>query len=201
MSSIRVFEYIFSTQLSVALFAHRVFVVEGTTESSAFYGVGDRTLPGSLEAAGISIVDANGKSSIPLVHAILTSIGIPAYALFDADNGFESRAKVKGKEVDKIEEERVKHVKDNRKILRYFSLTEVDFPSAMVADNVAIFDDNLESFMSANWAEWTTACNIVEDEAGISLAKNQLAYRTATLKANGVVPDMLVNILAKVKGI
>ncbi len=84
---------IFSTELSVALFAHRVFVVEGTTESSVFYGIGDRTSPGSLEAAGISIVDAHGKSSLPLAHAILTSIGIPAYVLFDADSGFEARAK------------------------------------------------------------------------------------------------------------
>jgi len=43
-------------QLSIALFAHRAFLVEGTTESSVFYGIGDRVSHGSLEAAGISIV-------------------------------------------------------------------------------------------------------------------------------------------------
>ncbi len=54
--------------------------------------------------------------------------------------------------------------------------------------------------MSANWTEWSTACKSVEAAAGISLKKNQLAYRTATLKANGAVPEMLLQILAKAKG-
>lgn len=196
----RQLDHIFSSQLSVALFAHRVFVVEGTTESSVFYGIGDRTSPCSLEAAGISIVDAHGKSSLPLAHAILTSIGIPAYVLFDADSGFEARAKANGKAQDKIEEERRNHIENNRSMLRYFGITEEDFPSAIVADKVAIFEDQLEAFMSANWTEWSTACKSVEAAAGISLKKNQLAYRTATLKANGAVPEMLLQILAKAKG-
>ena len=54
--------------------------------------------------------------------------------------------------------------------------------------------------MSASWPEWIAACNDVEAAAGISLKKNQLAYRTATLKAEGVVPEMLMKILAKVEG-
>ncbi|VVE30225.1 hypothetical protein PTE30175_03515 [Pandoraea terrae] len=44
------------------------------------------------------------------------------------------------------------------------------------------------------------ACNNVEAAAGISLAKNQLAYRTETLKAEGAVPEMLMQILAKAEG-
>ena len=67
-------------QLAVALFAHRAFVVEGTTEAAVFYGIGDRTAPGFLESAGMAIVPVGGKNSIPLVHAILTAIGIPSYA-------------------------------------------------------------------------------------------------------------------------
>jgi predicted ATP-dependent endonuclease of OLD family len=95
-----------ANQLAVALFAHRAFLVEGTTESSVFYGIGDRTSLGSLEAAGVSIIPVGGKSSIPLAHAILTSIGIPVYALFEADCGFEARAVANGKEPDKIDKER-----------------------------------------------------------------------------------------------
>ncbi|MGF6755633.1 hypothetical protein P3T16_003039 [Paraburkholderia sp. GAS42] len=72
--------------------------------------------------------------------------------------------------------------------------------SWIVADEVAIFQDHLESFLSANWTEWIAACKNVEAAAGISLAKNQLAYRTATLKAEGAVPEMLMQILAKVEG-
>lgn len=187
-------------QLAVALFAHRVFIVEGTTESSVFYGIGDKASLGSLEAAGVSIVPAGGKTSIPLVHAILTSIGIPVYAFFDADSGFEARATAKGKVQDKIDAERKTHVAANRAMLKYFGRTEEDFPSATIADEIAIFEDHLEAFLSTHWPEWGTACDDVEAAAGISLEKNQLAYRTATLNADGEVPEMLLKILAKAKG-
>jgi len=191
---------IVASQLAVALFGHRAFLVEGTTESSVFYGIGDKAFVGSLEAAGISIVPVGGKTSIPLAHAILTSIGIPVYALFDADGGFETRAKANGKAQTKIDEERRTHVAANRGALKYFGRTEEDFPTAIVADDVAIFEDHLETFLSAHWPEWITACDEVTAAAGISLSKNQLAYRSATIKAAGTVPEMLVQILAKVEG-
>ena len=65
---------------------------------------------------------------------------------------------------------------------------------------MAIFEDHLEEFLSANWSEWGAACKKIETDAGINLAKNQLAYRTATLKAEGAVPEMLMQILAKAEG-
>ena len=189
-----------ANDLSVALFSNRAFLVEGTTESSVFYGIGDRVCHGSLEAAGIAIVPVGGKTSIPLAHAILTAIGIPVYALFDADGGFEVRAKAKGKGQSKIDEERKGHVAANRMALKYFGRTEEDFPPVIVAEKVAIFEDHLEAFLLTNWAEWEVACKEVENVAGINLSKNQLAYRTATLKAEGVAPEMLMQILAKVEG-
>lgn len=187
-------------QLSIALFASRAFLVEGPTESAVFYGIGDRASPGSLETAGISIVSLSGKTSIPLAHAILTCIGVPVYALFDADCGFEARAKANGKAQGKIDEERASHVAANRMVLKYFGRPEEDFPSAVVAEEVAIFEDHLEAFLSAQWAEWGAACKAVEAAAGISLAKNQLAYRKATLQADGPVPEVLMQILAKAEG-
>lgn len=187
-------------QLSIALFANRAFLVEGPTESSVFYGIGDRFAPGSLEAAGVSIVFVGGKTSIPLAHAILESIGVPVYVLFDADGGFEARAMANGKPQTKIDEERQNHSAENRKLMRYFGLPEESFPSATVSDIVAIFEDHLEAFMQENWIEWRAACEAAEAATGINLAKNELTYRTATLKAEGAVPEMLINILAKVKG-
>lgn len=188
-----------TNQLSVALFAHRAFLVEGTTESAVFYGVGDRDGVGSLEAAGLSIVPVGGKQSIALAHAILSALGVPVYALFDADSGFEARALANGKEQNKIDEERAGHIAANRSALRYFGRTEEDFPAAVVADNVAIFDDHLEAFLGAEWPEWATACKAVEAAAGISLSKNQITYRRATLESAGAVPSMLAEILTKAK--
>lgn len=187
-------------QLSIALFANRAFLVEGTTESSVFYGIGDRTSHGLLEAAGVSIVPVGSKTSIPLAHAILSAIGVPAYALFDADAGFETRAKANNKKPEAIDKERNNHATANRKLLRYFGRPEEDFPCSGVLDEVAIFEDHLESFLSEKWPEWVAACNEIEAATGFSLAKNQLAYRTATLKAAGAVPEMLQNILTKAEG-
>lgn len=187
-------------QLSIALFANLAFLVEGSTESAIFYGIGDRTSHGLLEAAGVSIVSVGSKTSIPLAHAILSAIGVPAYALFDADAGFEVRAKAKNKKLEDIDKERNNHAAENRKLLRYFDIPEEDFPEAVVGDTVAIFEDHLESFLVANWPEWLAACSEIEIATGISLSKNQLAYRTATLKSAGAVPEMLQQILAKVEG-
>jgi len=189
-----------TNQLAIALFANRAFLVEGTTESSVFYGIGDKTSPGLLEAAGISIVPVGSKTSIPLAHAILKLIGIPVYALFDADAGFEARAIVNGKSPEDIEKERKNHVAANHIMLKYFSRAEEDFPSAIVADEVAIFEDCIETFLSASWPEWITACNEVEADTGINFKKNQLAYRAATLKAGGALPEMLKQILNKAGG-
>lgn len=189
-----------SNQLAVALFAHRVLLVEGTTELSVLYGIGDRVFPGSLEAAGISIVSVGGKTSIPLAHAILSSIGIPTYALFDADAGFEERAKSKGKPQGKITEEKASHAAANRQLLRYFGKPEVDFPPATVSDQVAIFEDHIETYLQLNWPEWQEACNEYEKAAGINLGKSQAAYRIATIHARGTVPTMLEQVLAKAMG-
>ncbi|CQJ16729.1 Predicted ATPase [Yersinia enterocolitica] len=191
---------IVSDQLAVALFAHRAFLVEGTTESSVFHGIGDKMSLGALEAAGISIVPVGGKTSIPLVHAILSALGIPVYALFDADRACAARAKAKGKQQNKIDEELAKNARENRTTLKYFGIAEADFPEAVVGDTVAIFEDHLESFLIANWPEWLAACSEIEVATGIRLSKNQLAYRTATLKSAGAVPEMLQQILAKVEG-
>lgn len=188
-----------TNQLSIALFANCAFLVEGTTEAAVFHGVADRDGIGLLESAGVSVVPVGGKQSIPLAHAILSALGVPVYALFDADAGFEARAVAKGKDQDKIADERVGHVTSNRSLLKYFGRAEEDFPAQVVADNVAIFEDHLEAFLATEWTEWVDACKAVEAAAGISLAKNQLAYRTATLEAQGVVPPTVEQILERVK--
>lgn len=187
-------------QLAVALFANRALIVEGPTEAAVFYGVGDRESPGSLEAAGLSIVPVGGKMSIPLAHAILSSIGVPVYSLFDADGGFEARALAKGRNHDRIQEERNNHIAENRKLLRYFDAPEEDFPAASVRSSFAVFGDQLEGFLSEAWGDWVISCRNVEAEAGICLDKNTQAYRVATRRSLGVVPEMLTEVLRRALG-
>lgn len=187
-----------TNDLAVALFSNRALVVEGPTEAAVLYGIGDKSCLGALEAFGLSIVPANGKSHIPLAHAILSLIGIPTYALFDADSGFLARSTKK--DAADIEGERLGHVAANRKLLKYFGLPEEEFPKEAVTAQVAILSDHLESQLQTDWPEWAMACRAVEAEAGISLTKNKAAYRVATLKAQGEVPPLLQSILARAQG-
>lgn len=191
---------IVTNRLSVTLFAARALLVEGDTEVAVFYGIGDQDAVGRLESQGLSIVSAGGKGGIPLAHAILTCLGIPTYVLFDGDSGFEVRAKAVGKKQTVIDGERTKFSTENRRLLRYLGEIEVDFPSEQVGDRVATLSDHLESYLEANWVEWATSCAEIEAAAGIELAKNQHAYRTATIEAKGTVPEMLKQILTKAGG-
>lgn len=190
-----------TSRLSVALFAARVLLVEGDTEAAVFYGVGDRDAVGRLESQGLSIVPAGGKGGIPLAHAILTCLGIPTYVLFDGDSGFEMRAKALGKKQSAIDDERKKFSIENRRLLKYLCEIEEDFPSAQVGVRVATLSDHLESYLETEWAEWASACAEIEAVSGIQLAKNQYAYRVATIEAKGKVPEMLRHILKVAMGI
>lgn len=187
-------------RLSVALFAARVLLVEGDTEVAVFYGIGDRDVVGRLESQGLSIVSAGGKGGIPLADAILRCLGIPTYVLFDGDCGFEVRAKAVGKNQTVIDGERTKFVTENRRLLKYLGEAEVDFPPDHVGDRVATLSDHLESYLKSNWAGWVTSYAAIEAAAGIQLAKNQYAYRTATREAEGEVPGFLTRILSKAGG-
>lgn len=174
-------------ELAVALFASRALIVEGPTDLAVLYGVGDRQSMAGLESRGVAIVPANGKGSIPLAHAILAELGIPTYAMFDGD-------------AESAPKDRNSHSIQNRKLLAYFGRPEEDFPAEAVLDDVAFFHDCLETFLAAQWPEWSAACEAVEIAAGISLKKNKLAYRTAILEADGAVPSMLQEILARAEG-
>jgi predicted ATP-dependent endonuclease of OLD family len=189
-----------TNRLSVALFAAHVLLVEGDTEAAVFYGIGDRDAVGRLESQGLSIVPGGGKGGIPLAHAILTCLGIPTYVLFDGDSAFEVRANAAGKNQTAIDGERTKFSTENRRLLKYLGETEVDFPSEQVGDRVATLSDHLETYLESNWTEWVTSCAAIEAAAGVLLAKNQYAYRTATLEAQGAVPEMLKQILTKAGG-
>ena len=80
--------------------------------------------------------------------------------------------------------------------MKYFELEVEDFPQKQLTPAVAIFEDHLEDFLKTEWPDWITSCQSLEREAGISLAKNQDAYRKATLDSEGETPQFLLDVLA-----
>lgn len=191
---------VITNRLSVALFASRVLLVEGDTEVAVFYGIGDRDVVGRLESQGLSIIPAGGKGGVPLAHAILTCLGIPTYVLFDGDSGFEARLKAAGKNQAAIDAERKKLSTENRRLLKYLGETEADFPPEQIGARVATLGDHLEALLENNWTEWVTSRAVIEAAAGIQLSKNQYAYRTVTLEAEGTAPEVLKQILTEAGG-
>ena len=72
--------------LAKAFFADRVIIVEGSTEvaliNAYFSANGTRNSP---EYKGVQIVESHGKTQISIRHAILTSLGIKVFTIFDND--------------------------------------------------------------------------------------------------------------------
>lgn len=184
-----------SARLPIALFANRALLVEGPNEVSVICGIADRTELGRLEKLGVAIVDVGGKSSMPLAHAILTSLGIPTYSMFDGDGGFEARARANGKDDQMVAEERQGHVAANKKVMAYFQLDSVDFPPETEADTVTVLDDHLEAVLDRDWPEWRVECEKIEAELGVRVSKNSAAYRMATLQAGGEACAILTRVI------
>ena len=172
-------------------------LVEGGTDAAVLYGSGDRYHRGHLESLGIAVVPV-GKSSIPLANEILNSLGIPTYALFDADGGYHARAHAKGKPTDKIEEEKSDHIRLNHRLLGYFGLTTNDFPEQQATEHVAVFSDVLETYLESQWPEWGKSFEDLEAQLGMPVRKNQQAYRVATRLTEGPIPEFLQQIFERI---
>lgn len=170
--------------LGLPVFSNKVLIVEGTTETATFYGLGDRDRPGKLESLGLAVAAANGKTNVPFLHAILELLGIPTYALFDGD-------------ADGPEKNRQQNVSENRKLLRYFGVAEADFPATSKYDKVAIFENNLESYLNQEWTGWEAECRTQAAVSNTALSKNHLLYRTATASAPGEPPEFLLEVIGQ----
>ena len=135
------------------------------TECAVFYGLGDRDEVGISRSSRCVGRSCWWEDRHSIAHAILTSLGISAYALFDGDSEFEKRAIASGKSADKVADERKSHVAGNRTTLRYFNMPETNFPEEQVTDAFAVFQDHLETFMLNRWPEWQESCNSIEASA------------------------------------
>ncbi|PVE17449.1 ATP-dependent endonuclease [Arthrobacter sp. Bz4] len=190
-------EGVVSSRLSSAVFANAALIVEGTTDGAILEGVADRQATGRMEASGVAVVPAGGKTSLALPHAILTCMGIPTYSVFDADAGVEDRAVQDGKSPTDVRNDVNNNHKMNRNNLKYFGLPEVDIPDQQVTDHVAIVGDHIEALLDQEWLEWREAYNVHESSTGEVLAKNQAGYRVVTRAAAGSPPEILSSILVK----
>ncbi len=108
-------------------FADVVVLVEGEEDRAAILGCAQQ-MEIDLEGQGFAIIPCLGKTNIDRPFLVFTTLGIPAYVIFDSDS-------------DKCDSG---HSKANRSLQRLLGVEQVeDFPKKYIAERFAIFNPNL----------------------------------------------------------
>lgn len=114
-------------------FANVVALVEGESDQCAILQVA-KQIGIDFEKVGISVVPVRAKTSLDRPYLIFTELGIPTYMVFDCDkNNKEDRT--------------------NKLLLKLCGCPEEELPKTTVKDNMACFEDNLETILKAEIGE------------------------------------------------
>lgn len=180
-----------SERFREAFFAKAVLVVEGPSDEAIFEACADLLGKDGLSGAGVAIVNV-GKGSQPIALAILRSLGIPAYCVFDGDAGAVDGTICK--QCNRGKTHRTSAKSSNRKVLRCLGATEVDFPDAVLTDTWACFHEQVEDAIPG----FREAAAGIANEMGWR-GKSPEAYAEAVRRLGGEsLPEMLGQILDQV---
>lgn len=162
--------------LREAIFARAVLLTEGRTDTAVLQGIADEQ--GGLDADGVAVAECGSKSSMGIAIAILRQLGIPFFALFDADAA--------GKHPDEAAL--------NRRLLRLCQEPEEDWPERDVRQRSGNFKDKLETDLEELWPAFAEACRETATELKIKNTKDPRIYREA-VNRSGEPPEFLVAVL------
>lgn len=185
-----------SVSLSQAVFAKRVVLCEGRTDSVLLEALASRDRP--FEHDGIAVAECHGKSIIPVALAILNGLGIPCFVLFDADRQVKEKHEksTKGTQADRDAQIAAIATK-NRQLLELCGHAPEDWPERNVRDRCANFTGNVESDIPDVWPELVTERNRIASEIGLK-PKSAEVYRRAVDGA-GDIPEYFERLLAAVR--
>ena len=187
-----------SVSLSQAVFAKRVVLCEGRTDSVLLEAVASLDRP--FEQDGIAVAECHGKSIIPVALAILNGLGIPCFVIFDADGQVKERLEesVKGTQAERDAQIMAISTK-NRQLLELCGEAPDDWPERDVRDRCANFTGNLESDILEIWPELVTERDRIASEIGLK-PKSGEVYRRAPEGA-GDIPEYFERLLAAIRAI
>jgi hypothetical protein len=123
-------------------FSRAVLLVEGPTDAAVFGAVADK-IGRPLVAHGVVSVFV-GKGALPIAYAILTSLGIPTFVVFDADG---EAVDADGCDVCNRggRSDRTSAARSNQAILHSIGEESEEFPSTGVHAQWACFESDLEA--------------------------------------------------------
>jgi predicted ATP-dependent endonuclease of OLD family len=179
-------------RLDEAAFARAAVVVEGPTDAAFLAGLAERR--GGLDAAGIAVVAAWGKTSLLLPWAILEELRIPTYVVFDGDAGIHDRLVTSGREEAAAIAEAEKARENNRLILDALGEPPEDWPETQARERFAVFKDELEAELDG-WDGWEQALAEARSSLEEFREKSDDAYRQAAASLTSEPPAIFSEIL------
>jgi putative ATP-dependent endonuclease of OLD family len=184
--------------LAEATFARGAVIVEGRTDAAFLLGLSERDM--GLDALGIALVLAGGKSQLLLPWAVLEELGVPSYMIFDGDGNLGDRLTAQGRTAEeaapKIQQARVL----NENLLRALGEDPTPDPATIVGTRFACFHADLET-ECARWDGFEDKLREATDELGDFRGKSEDAYRVAAQQAPDPVPPLFVQLLDAVKAL
>ncbi|MEU8603111.1 ATP-dependent nuclease [Streptomyces parvulus] len=186
-------------RLPEALFASAVVLVEGETDKAVLEGAATRD-GAPLAVEGVHVAEAGHKTAIYLSHAILTLLGIPCFAVFDADSGVGIRMEKNGRKLRDIRNAELNERAENHRLLMYLGQSSIpDLPPTHADIDYAVFADCLEETLKSDWPEWGEKVEeLIQSGIGYS-EKNTYTYARAAFEASGEPPFVIKQIIQNVK--
>ncbi|MFJ6705807.1 MULTISPECIES: ATP-dependent nuclease [unclassified Streptomyces] len=186
-------------RLPEALFASAVVLVEGETDKAVLEGTATRD-GAPLAVEGVHVAEAGHKTAIYLSHAILTLLGIPCFAVFDADAGVGIRMEKNGRKPRDIRNAELSERAENHRLLMYLGQSSIsDLPPTHADIDYAVFADCLEETLKSDWPEWGEKVDeLIQSGIGYS-EKNTYTYARAAFEASGEPPFVIKQIIQNAK--
>lgn len=186
-------------RLPEALFASAVVLVEGETDKAVLEGSATRD-GAPLAVEGVHVAEAGHKTAIYLSHAILTLLGIPCFAVFDADAGVGVRMEKNGRKLRDIRNAELNECAENHRLLMYLGQSNIpDLPPTHADVDYAVFADCLEETLKSDWPEWGEKVEeLIQSGIGYS-EKNTYTYARAAFEAGGEPPIVIKQIIQNAK--
>jgi predicted ATP-dependent endonuclease of OLD family len=178
--------------LEEAVFSRAAVVVEGPTDAAFLAGLASRR--NGLDAAGIALVPAGGKTHLLLPWAILEELGVPTYLVFDGDADLRDRVIRDGKDNEAASAAAAKAEEDNRRILAALGAPADASPESLVTDRFTVFRDELEAEFHG-WEGFTEALEVSRTSLGEFRGKSDDVYREAAATAENDPPAIFSALL------
>lgn len=175
----------FDRSRTEGVFASVVVLVEGASEELSL-PIYARALGIDLDALNIAVVSAGGKTTIPTMQRAFEQLGIPTFAIFDADG-------------DKAEGEA--HPEINMMIANQAGLAEPDFSARVLSERCASWPTNFEDMLAEEVDNY---------DALLAQARQELAadgkgvlhrWCAVALADRGYIPESLKDVVEAIRSL